>query len=77
MSVPDKPISKQRRQTAQPEHQKLPKDDARSEPGVDCFAAAFVAARGTVSSELDLSGVLDEPVVMGDDADAGPRRPGA
>lgn len=70
MSVPGKPILQQPRQTAHPEHQKLPKDNVRSEPCDDRFAAAFAAARGTVSPELDLNGMLDEPVITGEDGDA-------
>jgi hypothetical protein len=51
--------------------------DGPSEPDIDHFAAAFAAARGTVSPELDLNGVVDEPVVTGDDADVGHRCPGS
>lgn len=62
---------------AEPGHHGLPMSDGPSEPDIDHFAAAFAAARGTVSPELDLNGVVDEPVVTGDDADVGHRCPGS
>lgn len=43
----------------------------------DRFAAAFVAARGTVSPELDLNGILDEPGATDEFADVGHRRSGS
>ena len=46
-------------------------------PDDDRFAAAFAAARGTVSPELDLNGILDEPVATRDEDVVGARRPGS
>lgn len=43
----------------------------------DGFPAAFAAARGTISPELDLDTDLDEPGAAGDDGDAGHQRAGS
>ena len=77
MSRPGTSISKPTGPKAEPRHPGLPMGDGPSEPGIDRFQVAFAAARGTVSPELDLSGVLDEPVVIGQDADVGHWPPGS
>lgn len=77
MSGPDDPT----RNRGKPLTEAVDRDPASAprpaSPDDDRFAAAFAAARGTVSPELDLNGVLDEPVVTGEDADVGHRQPGS
>lgn len=77
MSGPDAPTTNKGQPLTGPDDGNPASDPRPAAPDDDRFAAAFAAARGTVSPELDLNGVLDEPVVTGGDADVEHRRPGS
>lgn len=77
MSGPDDPTSNRGQPLAEPDHRDPAPVARLGTPDDDRFSAAFAAARGTVSPELDLSGVLDEPVITGKDRDTGHRRAGS
>jgi hypothetical protein len=76
MSGPDDLTTNREQPLAEPDDRNPASAPRPAAPDDDRFAAAFAAARGTVSAELDLNGVLDEPAVTGEDADVGHRRHG-
>ena len=77
MSESDEPESNRMKKETAPDNWG-PAQDVAATPGQDDrFAAAFAAARGTVSPELDLSTDLDEPAATDRTGDAGRLRPGA
>lgn len=73
----DKPNAMQTRLAAALDRQALTQHGGPSERVGDPFPAAFAAARGTVSPELDLSADVDEPAATDRTGDAGRLRPGA
>jgi hypothetical protein len=77
MSGPDDPKLNMARLLIEPDHREPASVTDPVSPDDDRFAAVFAAARGTVSPDLDLNGILDEPVVTGEYADVGHRRSGS
>lgn len=77
MSGPDDPTTNKGQPLTGPDDGNPASEPRPAGPDDDRFAAAFAAARGTISPELDLNAVLDEPVVTGEDADVGGRRTGS
>lgn len=77
MSGPDDPAANKGHPLTGPDDGNPASDPRPAVPDDDRFAAAFVAARGTVSPELDLNGMLDEPLITGQDGDTGHRRAGS
>jgi len=73
----DKPTAMQTRPAAALDRQDLPQHGRPSERIGDRFPAAFAAARGTVSPELNLSDDLDGPAATDKTGDAGRVRPEA
>lgn len=74
MSGPEDPTPNTERPLAELDDRNPASDPRPAAPDDDRFAAAFVAARGTVSPELDLNGMLDEPLITAADGDAIHRR---
>ena len=77
MSESDEPGSNRVTHGTAPDNGELVQDHAPAVRLEDRFPAAFAAARGTVSPELDLSDDLDEPAATDKTGDAGRVRPGA
>lgn len=77
MSSPDDPTSNRGQHLTGPDDLSPASEPRPAGRDDDRFAAAFAAARGTISPELDLNGVLDEPVVTGEDADVEHRQTGS
>ena len=75
MSGPEDPTTNTEQPLAEPNDRNPASAPGPAAPDDDRFAATFAAARGTISPELDLSGILDEPIVTVEDADVGHRRP--
>jgi hypothetical protein len=77
MSKSDEPGSTRMKNETASDNWGLTQDYAPTPGHDDRFPAAFAAARGTVSPELDLSDDLDEPAATDKTGDAGRVRPGA
>lgn len=77
MSESDEFGSNRRRKGTSPGNGGSVQDTATAAGPEDNFLAAFAAARGTVSPELDLNADVDEPVDTDRTGDAGRQRPGA
>lgn len=77
MSGPDAPATNKGQSPTEPDHRDPVLIPRPAAPDDDRYTAAFAAARGTVSPELDLNGILDEPGATGEDADVGHRRSGS
>lgn len=77
MSGPDDPTTNKGQPLAEPNHRDPAPVARLVAPDGDHFTAAFAAASGTVSPELDLNGLLDEPGATGEDGDEGDRRAGS
>jgi hypothetical protein len=77
MSSPDELTSNRGQLLTEPDNRAptpVPDPAAQADDG---FPAAFAAARGTISPELDLDTDLDKPGAAGDDGDAGHQRAGS
>lgn len=77
MSGPDDPTSNRGQPPTEPDDRDPESAPRPAAPDDDGFAAAFAAARGTVSPELDLNGILDDPGATSEDGDVEHGRAGS
>lgn len=77
MPKSDEPGSNWVTQRTAPDNGEPVQDPAPAAKLEDRFPAAFAAARGTVSPELDLSADVDDPAATDRTGDARRLRPGA
>lgn len=77
MPKSDAPRSNRVTQRSAPDNREPVQDPAAAAKLEDRFPAAFAAARGTVSPELDLSADVDEPAATDRTGDAGGLHSGA
>lgn len=77
MPGPHGPASNRGQPVSELDHRELAPTLGPAVPDDDRFAAVFAAARGTVSRELDLNGILDDPGATSEDGDVEHRRAGS
>lgn len=77
MPRPHNPASNRGQPVSELDHREPAPAPCPAAPDDDGFAAAFAAARGTVSPELDLNGILDDPGATSEDGDTEHRHAGS